>query len=88
MKQEQKPRIIKTQNGWKCVGKKLEAYGNTPAKAYEMYQSLMYYVAHISVPDGRRLRMGREVYDTNYADKVFNALDYSHMPYRYSDSSL
>lgn len=88
MKQEQKPRIVKTQYGWKCVGEKLEAYGTTPNAAYEMYQSLMHYVAHISVPDGKRFRIGREVYDTNYADKVFSVLDYSHMPYKYSDSSL
>lgn len=103
MKQEQKPKLIKTQSGeaincrWKCVGEKLEAYGETPKEAYEMYKYLIaipYYISTIPKDSGKWMLQGYGLFTPEHVDKQlferagairkFDAID---MPYKYSDSS-
>lgn len=97
MKQEQKPRIIKTRSGWKCVGEKLEAYGSTPKEAYEMYKYLLAtaYINTIPKDSVKWMLQGYELFTPEHVDKQlferagairkFDAID---MPYKYSNNSL
>lgn len=84
MKQEQKPKLIKTQNGeaincrWKCVGDKLEAYGSTltaygetPKEAYEMYKYLIAtaYIDTIPKDSMKWMLQGYGLFTPEYVDK-------------------
>lgn len=79
VKQEQKPKLIKTRSGWKCVGEKLEAYGetltaygSTPKEAYEMYKYLIaipYYISTIPKDSMKWMLQGYGLFTPEHVDK-------------------